>query len=166
MSVTASGSVTRRVFKKGATDRPTAAELPELDARMQQLFKLAFPNDGADPERALAETVLTLMHLEKAYASAEGPKAEQQERWGAVKQALKSTEAFGSTFAGDVSSKNGGGLCATGAGASQVAVSVAGCAFTGDRATTTGGGLSVSGDGPASVRAADPPIASARGSGW
>jgi NADPH-dependent glutamate synthase beta subunit-like oxidoreductase/NAD(P)H-flavin reductase len=94
--------VTRRVFKKGATDRPTPAELPELDTRMQALFKLAFPNDGADPERALAETVLTLMHLEKAFAAPEGPNAEQKERWGAVKTALKDApELFGSTFAGD-----------------------------------------------------------------
>ncbi len=94
--------VTRRVFKKGATDRPTVAELPELDARMQQLFRLAFPNDGSDPERATAESVLTLMHLEKAFAAPEGARVEQKDRWAELKLALKGApEMFGSTLAGD-----------------------------------------------------------------
>ncbi|MBK7858053.1 MAG: FAD-dependent oxidoreductase [Archangiaceae bacterium] len=93
--------VTRRVFKKGALDRPTAADLPELDRRMQGVFALAFPNDGRDPERALAESVLTLMHLEKAYASPEGPKPEQRERWEKISTALKTVPAvYGSTLVG------------------------------------------------------------------
>jgi NADPH-dependent glutamate synthase beta subunit-like oxidoreductase/NAD(P)H-flavin reductase len=93
--------ITRRVFKKGAADRPTAADLPELDRRMQGVFALAFPNDGADPEKALAESVLTLMHLEKAYASPEGPSPEQRDRWTKISNALKSKpDVYGSTLAG------------------------------------------------------------------
>jgi NADPH-dependent glutamate synthase beta subunit-like oxidoreductase/NAD(P)H-flavin reductase len=93
--------VTRRVFKKGAGDRPTAEELPELDRRMQGLFGLAFPNDGSDPEAALAESVLTLMQLEKAYASKEGPTEAQRERWEKISTALKAVPAvYGSTLAG------------------------------------------------------------------
>ncbi len=93
--------ITRRVFKKGAADRPTAAELPELDRRMQGVFALAFPNDGADPEKALAESVLTLMHLEKAYASPEGPTQEQRDRWTKISTALKTkADVYGSTLAG------------------------------------------------------------------
>ncbi len=77
---------------KGAQpDRPTSAELPELDLRMQALFKLAFPNDDADPERALAESVLTLMHLEKAFASRRGrQRRSARAAGGGIKLNLKS----------------------------------------------------------------------------
>ncbi len=66
--------VTRRVFKKGATDRPSRDELPRLDATMGLLLQLGFsrslpPAEHADPrddhERALAECVLKLMHTER-----------------------------------------------------------------------------------------------------
>ncbi|HZH02475.1 MAG TPA: pyridine nucleotide-disulfide oxidoreductase, partial [Myxococcaceae bacterium] len=59
--------ISRRVFKKGAADRPTAAEFPALHARMGLMLRLGFPEAlaGDDPERGLAEAVLTLLHLER-----------------------------------------------------------------------------------------------------
>src|SRR5687767_11103484 len=48
--------IARRVFKKGAPDRPAAAELPSLEARVKLMLKLGFPAD-ADAERYLAESI-------------------------------------------------------------------------------------------------------------
>ncbi len=64
--------ITRRVFKKGAPDRPTLAEFPSLDARMRLLLQLGFSDteSHADPERALAESILTLMDLERLFSGA------------------------------------------------------------------------------------------------
>lgn len=107
--------VTRRVFKKGATDRPTAAELPALDARMALLLKLGFGADlppvpdghlphGPDHERALAEAVRTLLNVERHFG---GHKHSDDlaARWATLRQALVSTTearaAFGSTLVGD-----------------------------------------------------------------
>jgi NADPH-dependent glutamate synthase beta subunit-like oxidoreductase/NAD(P)H-flavin reductase len=107
--------VTRRVFKKGATDRPTRDELPELDRRMALLLKLGFgadlppvpeahPHHGPDHERALAEAVLTLMNVERHFAGTTGDLA-LVEKWTLVRAALTSNEAgkaaFGSTLLGD-----------------------------------------------------------------
>ncbi|MDY7230471.1 FAD-dependent oxidoreductase [Hyalangium rubrum] len=101
--------ITRRVFKKGAPDRPTLAEYPSLDARMRLLLQLGFPEDMAhgDVERGLAESVLTLMDLERLFGGS--LPAEQQSRaeglrtrWAALRTALLSTpegrEAFGSSL--------------------------------------------------------------------
>ena len=99
--------VTRRVFKKGAPERPTAAELPGLDARMQLLFRLAFPSDGSDFERAVAESVLTLMRIEHHFAEPDKahPDAPWVTRWESIKAALRSVpegaDVFGSTLVGD-----------------------------------------------------------------
>jgi NADPH-dependent glutamate synthase beta subunit-like oxidoreductase/NAD(P)H-flavin reductase len=101
--------ITRRVFKKGAPDRPTLAEFPSLDARMRLLLQLGFSDAEAhaDPERALAESILTLMELERLFSGA--LPAERQpnapalrERWTAMRTALLSTpegrDAFGSSL--------------------------------------------------------------------
>jgi NADPH-dependent glutamate synthase beta subunit-like oxidoreductase/NAD(P)H-flavin reductase len=101
--------ITRRVFKKGATDRPTLAEFPSLDARMRLLLQLGFPEALAtgDLERGLAEAVLTLMDLERLFAGSLPaelqPRAEaMRARWAALREGLVSTpegkEAFGSSL--------------------------------------------------------------------
>ncbi len=100
--------VTRRVFKKGAQDRPTAAEFPVLHARMQLLFSLGFPEaNRQDEERATAESILTLMELEKFFAGQlttadDAKKAALRERWTVVRKALLATpdgtENFGSSL--------------------------------------------------------------------
>ncbi|WP_225412230.1 FAD-dependent oxidoreductase [Stigmatella hybrida] len=100
--------ITRRVFKKGAPDRPSLAEYPSLDARMRLLLQLGFPEALAlDPERSLAESVLTLMDLERVFSGALPPanKAREPElraRWTALRTALASTpegkEAFGASL--------------------------------------------------------------------
>ncbi len=100
--------ITRRVFKKGAPDRPTLAEYPSLDARMGLLLRLGFPEASAsDVERGLAESILTLMDLERLFAGAlpaeQQPRAQAlRERWVALRAALLSTpegrEAFGSSL--------------------------------------------------------------------
>jgi NADPH-dependent glutamate synthase beta subunit-like oxidoreductase/NAD(P)H-flavin reductase len=107
--------VTRRVFKKGATDRPTAAELPALDARMALLLKLGFGADlppvpgghlhgGPDHERALAEAVTTLLNVERHFGGHKHSDAFAA-RWKTLREALLSTAegkaAFGSTLVGD-----------------------------------------------------------------
>ncbi len=98
--------VTRRVFKKGAPERPTQDELPALDARMRLLFALGFPTEGHDAERQLAEAVLTLMNIERELAgSGKEPRPELRSRWQALKTALlgspEGKDAFGSTLVGD-----------------------------------------------------------------
>jgi NADPH-dependent glutamate synthase beta subunit-like oxidoreductase/NAD(P)H-flavin reductase len=108
--------VTRRVFKKGTTDRPKRDELPELDSRMGLLLTLGFsaqlppvPNGhghhGADHERALAEAVLVLMNVERHLAGQKTAPPELLGRWTALCERLLSTDAgraaFGSTLVGE-----------------------------------------------------------------
>ncbi|MET0404406.1 MAG: FAD-dependent oxidoreductase [Cystobacter sp.] len=104
--------ITRRVFKKGASDRPALAEYPSLDARMRLMLSLAFPEALAsdDVERALAESMLTLMDLERLFSGTSGNlpplTPEQSEtlraRWTGLRAALLSSpegkEAFGSSL--------------------------------------------------------------------
>ncbi|HZI15615.1 MAG TPA: FAD-dependent oxidoreductase, partial [Myxococcus sp.] len=101
--------ITRRVFKKGAADRPTLAEFPSLDARMRLLMQLGFPEALAtgDLERGLAESILTLMDLERLFAGSLPAELQPnapalRERWAALRQALVSTQdgkdAFGSSL--------------------------------------------------------------------
>jgi NADPH-dependent glutamate synthase beta subunit-like oxidoreductase/NAD(P)H-flavin reductase len=101
--------ITRRVFKKGAPDRPTLAEYPSLDARMRLLLQLGFPEtlNQSDVERGLAESILTLMDLERLFSgslSAEHQSRAEplRARWVALRTALLSThegrEAFGSSL--------------------------------------------------------------------
>jgi NADPH-dependent glutamate synthase beta subunit-like oxidoreductase/NAD(P)H-flavin reductase len=101
--------ITRRVFKKGAADRPSLAEFPSLDARMRLLMRLGFPEAlaGEDLERGLAESVLTLLELERLFSGNLPPERQQQapvlrERWATLRSALLSSpegkEAFGSSL--------------------------------------------------------------------
>jgi len=93
--------VTRRVFKKGATDRPTSEELPVLDARMRELFTLGFGWNGtpADEERATAEAVLTLMHIEKQLSGGyTPPQPQHEESWATLQAALVATPEGKTTF--------------------------------------------------------------------
>jgi NADPH-dependent glutamate synthase beta subunit-like oxidoreductase/NAD(P)H-flavin reductase len=101
--------IVRRVFKKGAPDRPTLAEYPSLDARMRLLLQLGFPEALAneDVERGLAESILTLMELERLFGGTlpaeQQPRAESlRARWVTLRTALLSTpegrEAFGSSL--------------------------------------------------------------------
>ena len=99
--------VTRKVFKKGAPDRPTAAEFASLDDRMSLLLRLGFSEaaDPADPERALAQCVLTLLSFERLLGGqlqADPGAAELRAQWSSLRAALGSTPegkaAFGSTL--------------------------------------------------------------------
>jgi NADPH-dependent glutamate synthase beta subunit-like oxidoreductase/NAD(P)H-flavin reductase len=101
--------ITRRVFKKGAAERPTLAEYPSLDARMNLLLSLGFPEAvaGHDAERGVAEAILTLMDLERLLSGTLPPEAqprteELRARWLALRESLLSTaegkEAFGSSL--------------------------------------------------------------------
>jgi NADPH-dependent glutamate synthase beta subunit-like oxidoreductase/NAD(P)H-flavin reductase len=101
--------ITRRVFKKGATDRPTLAEFPSLDARVRLLMQLGFPEAlvQGDPERGLAESVLALMELERLFAGqlpadSQGRAEPLRARWQALRSSLQATpegrEAFGSSL--------------------------------------------------------------------
>ncbi|NMO13726.1 FAD-dependent oxidoreductase [Pyxidicoccus fallax] len=101
--------ITRRVFKKGAADRPTLAEFPSLDARMRLLMSLGFPEAVAsgDLERGLAESILLLMDLERLFSGSLPPELQPQAealraRWAALRAVLVSTQeardAFGSSL--------------------------------------------------------------------
>jgi NADPH-dependent glutamate synthase beta subunit-like oxidoreductase/NAD(P)H-flavin reductase len=101
--------ITRRVFKKGAPERPTLAEFPSLDARMRLMMRLGFPEalSTGDMERGLAESILTLMDLERLFSGSLPaelqPQAEAlRARWAALRAVLVSTpegrEAFGSSL--------------------------------------------------------------------
>lgn len=104
--------ITRRVFKKGAPNRPTAEEFPSLDERMQLLFSLAFPEamaprgrQGPDLERGTAEAILTLLDVERLFAG-QLPKGDDlelrartlRERWATLRTALLSTDAGKAAF--------------------------------------------------------------------
>ncbi len=103
--------VNRRVFRRGATGRPRPEELPELDRRVQLLFALGFPAAPDDAERALAETTVTLLQLERHFSGAPAPSqsapapADLPQRWERLRRALLSTAegkaAFGNTLVGD-----------------------------------------------------------------
>ncbi|XXF80085.1 FAD-dependent oxidoreductase [Myxococcaceae bacterium GXIMD 01537] len=101
--------ITRRVFKKGAPERPTLAEFPSLDARVRLLMQLGFPEAlvRGDTERGLAESVLSLMELERLFsgqlpADAQATADALRARWTALRAALVATaegkEAFGSSL--------------------------------------------------------------------
>ncbi|MDQ3265767.1 MAG: FAD-dependent oxidoreductase [Myxococcota bacterium] len=100
--------VVKRVFKKGATDRPTVEEYPALNARMALLWRLGFPAavEAHDLERAQAEAVIALLRIERLFAGQlpKGPEQEAQLRtqWAQLRAELLSTaegkEAFGSTL--------------------------------------------------------------------
>ena len=100
--------LSRRVFKKGAANRPTVAEFASLDTRMRILLSLGFTLDHekGDGERGLAESIVTLMELERLFAGqpVKSPEraAELREQWSRVRAALLETaegrEAFGSTL--------------------------------------------------------------------
>jgi NADPH-dependent glutamate synthase beta subunit-like oxidoreductase/NAD(P)H-flavin reductase len=88
--------VTRRVFKKGAADRPSEQELPELEARMHLLFALGFgwQKTPADEERAVAQAILTLMHIERQLAGHSAPaRPELETRWAELRGRLLSTSS-------------------------------------------------------------------------
>jgi len=81
--------ITRRVFKKGAPDRPTVAELPALAARVSRLMALGFPSSG-DEERDVAEAVLALLEFERLFSGQlKGePPPGLRDRWAALHKAL------------------------------------------------------------------------------
>lgn len=100
--------ITRRVFKRGAPDRPTAAEFPALDAQARLLLQLGFPAPAAaaDPERQFAEALLTLLSFERLFlpkrTGEEIPEAEAARlaaRWSELRRALLSTPAGSAAFA-------------------------------------------------------------------
>ena len=95
--------VTRRVFKKGAGDRPAEQELPELEQRMQLMFRLGFGWQGtpADEERAVAEAILTLMQIERQLGPQHPPAPPEPAvaaRWADLESALLSTGDGRDTF--------------------------------------------------------------------
>ncbi len=99
--------IQRRVFKKGAADRPSASELPALDARVQLLMRLGFPEalSSGDGERGLAESVLSLLEVERLLSGqlpADKDATKVRARWALLREALHSTpegrEAFGTSL--------------------------------------------------------------------
>ncbi len=107
--------VNRRVFKKGATDRPTREELPQLDARMALLLSLGFGaalppaepghlHGGPDHERTLAEAVITLIDAERRFAG-HTPNEAFATAWKTLETKLLATAegraAFGASLVGD-----------------------------------------------------------------
>jgi len=66
--------VQRRVFKKGAADRPTGFELTALEAQAQPLLALARQRAPGDPELQLALLIDTLLDAERALAPPFDPK--------------------------------------------------------------------------------------------
>ena len=100
--------VTRRVFKKGAQNRPTRDELPELDARVALLLSLGFHaqlppehqhGSTVDHERALAEATLHLMHHERTAG------VEFEPLRAKLLATAEGKAAFGSTLVGEVVSQ-------------------------------------------------------------
>src|SRR5690606_31243435 len=96
--------VQRRVFKKGAPDRPAASEFPSLDKRVRLLFELGFAAEFAngDEERGLALSVHTLMELERHFL---GQRPESSDtpalvrRWQEIREGLAATPAGRDAFA-------------------------------------------------------------------
>jgi NADPH-dependent glutamate synthase beta subunit-like oxidoreductase/NAD(P)H-flavin reductase len=66
--------VVRRVYKKGAPNRPAAADFPDLENRIRRIAARAFPGlfNPDDPEKQLAECVVSLMRVEKRLSEATG----------------------------------------------------------------------------------------------
>ncbi|MFT3838374.1 MAG: FAD-dependent oxidoreductase [Myxococcaceae bacterium] len=101
----------KKPFNKNAPDRPKPEEMPDLDRRVQLLFSLGFPHAAADKERALSETIVTLMQMERMFSKvspppqASTPPADLAQRWTALRTALVSTDEgkqqFGSTLVGE-----------------------------------------------------------------
>ena len=119
--------ISRRVFKKGAAERPSLSEYPSLDARMRLMLSLAFPEALAsdDVERALAESILTLMDLERLFSNTSGNlpplTPEQGEalrvKWTGIRTALlaeaEGKEAFGSSLVTHGTTRRSCSRCAT-----------------------------------------------------
>jgi NADPH-dependent glutamate synthase beta subunit-like oxidoreductase/NAD(P)H-flavin reductase len=104
--------ITRRVFKKGAPDRPGAAELPELQRKMDLLVTLGFQRSlgDDDPERVLAECVLTLLDIERVWAgqlpAEQAARAEPlKQLWNGLRAALVSTEEGKAAFGPGLATK-------------------------------------------------------------
>ena len=96
--------IQRRVYKKGAPDRPTAAEFPSLDARVRLLWQLGFPEAflGGDEERGLATSVLFLLELERLFTGQSAPGVDQvglRARWAGLREALLSSTEGKDAFA-------------------------------------------------------------------
>ncbi len=63
--------IQRRVFKKGATDRPSGFELPALEAQVEPILTAAAQRRAQaahDPELLLAQVIATLLDAERALA--------------------------------------------------------------------------------------------------
>ncbi|MFL5318203.1 MAG: FAD-dependent oxidoreductase [Myxococcaceae bacterium] len=107
--------ITRRVYKKGAPDRPGAREFHELDKRVRLLLSMIAPVLGhsgasiADDEAMLARTVLTLLEIERTYAnpaeendSNRAKREGNRESWKQIYSALMGTDEgraeFGSSL--------------------------------------------------------------------
>ncbi len=102
--------ITRRVFKKGAPERPTAAEFPALHARVELLLSLGFPElSGEDAERTLCLAVMTLLDLERLFSGQADKREDAAARaaaarttWSELRARLSATsagkDAFGATL--------------------------------------------------------------------
>ncbi|HEX9507638.1 MAG TPA: pyridine nucleotide-disulfide oxidoreductase, partial [Myxococcales bacterium] len=97
----------KRVFRKGALDRPAAGEFPALNAKMGLLLQLGFPDalKDRDSERALAQTVTTLLQLERLFGAQTGERREApadgeslREHWQSLRRSLLATQAGRDVF--------------------------------------------------------------------
>ncbi|HWV37861.1 MAG TPA: FAD-dependent oxidoreductase [Vulgatibacter sp.] len=99
--------MTRRVFRRGAPDRPGAEEYPALDQAARALLAAIAPGalEAADPERALAVAVCELMDAQKLCDRRPAPAAEQippayAARSRAIRAAARANDALSSLLDG------------------------------------------------------------------
>ncbi|AKU91306.1 FAD-dependent oxidoreductase [Vulgatibacter incomptus] len=97
----------KRVFRRGAPDRPEAAEFPALDAAAAALLGFLAPGIGEaqDAERALSLPICELLDLQKLYDRRPAPTADQlpaafAERCAALREAAKASGLLGGLVEG------------------------------------------------------------------
>ena len=96
--------IQRRVLKKGAPDRPSAADFPALDAQARLLLARAFPDlqADADAERALARAVNALLELDRAFAAGPvTPESAPGRRWAELVDRLRREPALAPLLAAE-----------------------------------------------------------------
>jgi len=110
--------MTRRVFRRGAPDRPAADEYPALDGAARALLAAIAPGtlEAHDPERALAVAVCELLDVQKLHDRRPAPSAEEipadfVEKSRAIRAAAKADGVLSSLLEGgaDVEGVEGDG---------------------------------------------------------
>ena len=97
--------IQRRVFKKGAPNRPAASEAASLEMQAQPLFAAAarVSSNGDDPELSVALVIETLLDAERALSTHFDPARPAPLDGAAFDRFRKLMAAFGESRAGDAS---------------------------------------------------------------